>query len=83
MHSGHTSIRIVSTWASSRCWGRTSVSSPVRVVCVVLTEPAERVTVLVKVTGGQHYSWRNPNTTQEDRQMDIVEVNKGENSNKK
>lgn len=61
---GLTSIRVVSARASARCRGWTFVSCPVTIICAVLTEPAEWLTVLVKVTGGQHYSCRNTNATQ-------------------
>lgn len=54
-----TSIRVVTGGACANRWGWTFVSGPVTVVCSVLTEPAERVTVAVKVTGGQHHCWRN------------------------
>lgn len=45
-----TSIRVVSTWARMICWGWSSVSCKVIIVCVVLCEIAEGVTVLVEVT---------------------------------
>ena len=70
--SGLTSIRVVSAWSGSLCWGSTFMSGPVTIVCGVLYEPAEWVTVLVKVTGSQHFSWRNTNTTHRHRQMDIT-----------
>lgn len=81
MHSGLTSIRVVSTRASARCWGWTFMTSPVTVVCGVLAEPTERVTVLVKVTGGQHSCWKNTNTIQAHRQLDTVEVKQIKNCN--
>lgn len=68
-----TSIRVVSTGASARCWSWTFMSSPVIVVCGILPEPAERFTVLVKVTGGK-LCWRNTNTTLSDRLIDIVQL---------
>lgn len=58
MHSGLTSVRVVSIGASVGGWGWTSLSGPIAVVCSVLSEPAEWCAVLVKVTGGQLYSWK-------------------------
>lgn len=44
-----TSIRVVPTGTSARCGSWTTVPGPVTVVCVILDEIAEWVTVLVKV----------------------------------